>query len=445
MIKEKIEKIKKGELTAEQNVLDFLKVIKEKDSEINAFLAVNENAVDEAKLVDEKIKKGTAGKLAGLAIAIKSNINVLGLPASCASKTLENYNATYDADVIEKIKAEDGIIIGMTNMDEFACGISGETSAFGNTLNPVDKERVPGGSSSGSAAAVAAEMCDIALGSDTGGSIRNPASHCGVVGIKPSYGRVSRYGLIDLAMSFDQIGPLCKDLYGCALMIEIISGKSNYDATTYDEKVDEYTKFSEGKLKIGIVKGVKELCMNKEIYEIVEKKIKQITEKPVEVEIKHLNLAVQTYYPIVYTEFFSSTRKFDGRKYGKKIEEVCGEEVLRRILGGKEISLAEHDGKYYKKALQVQKMIRKEFEEAFKKVDVILLPVTPSLPHKFGEKIDVKTAYTMDAFTSPANIAGICSGVVNAGKIGETPIGIQVLAKAFDEKKMFDTLYQLEK
>lgn len=446
MIKEKLDKIKKGELSAEQNVLQFLKVIQEKDKEINAFLAVNENAAEEAKKLDDKIRKGEkVGKLAGLAIAIKSNINVIGLQTSCASKTLEDYKATYDADVIEKIKAEDGIIIGMVNMDEFASGISGETSAFGKTLNPTDKERVPGGSSSGSAAAVAANMCDIALGSDTGGSIRNPASHCGVIGIKPSYGRVSRYGLIDLAMSFDQIGPLCKDLYGCALMMEVIAGKSEYDTTTYNKPVDDYANFSDQKLKIGIVKGAKELCKKKEIYDLVEKKIKQISDDPIEIEIKHLKLAVQTYYPIVYTEFFSGTRKFDGRKYGKKIEENCGEEVLRRILGGREISLAEHHGKYYKKALQVQKMIIKEFEEAFKKVDVIILPVTPDIPHKIGEEIDVNTAYAMDAFTTPANLAGICAGTVNAGKIDNTPIGVQVLAKSFNEKTLFDSLHMLSK
>src|SRR3990167_4255851 len=216
MLQEKISKIKKGGLSAVENISNFLRIIKAKNGKINALLYVNENALKEAAEVDKKIRQKKAGKLAGLAIAVKANISVLDFPVSCASRTLENYSGTFDADVIKKIKAEDGIIIGMANMDEFACGASGETSAFGPTDNPAAPGRIPGGTSSGSAAAIAAGMCDLALGSDTGGSIRNPASHCKVVGIKPTYGRVSRYGLIDLAMSLDQIGPMAKEVYGAA-------------------------------------------------------------------------------------------------------------------------------------------------------------------------------------------------------------------------------------
>ena len=209
MIKEKLARIKKGELTAEENIKSFLEVIKKEDKKINAVLYVDEKgAIAHAKEVDKKIKSGKAGRLAGLGIIVKSNISVIGMPISCASKTLEDYYGTYDADVIQKIREEDGIIIGLANCDEFASGSSGENSAFGETQNPAAPGRIPGGSSSGSAAAIAADMCDIALGSDTGGSIRTPASHCGIIGIKPSYGRVSRYGLADLSMSLDQIGPL---------------------------------------------------------------------------------------------------------------------------------------------------------------------------------------------------------------------------------------------
>ncbi len=328
MIKEKLADIKSGKLSAKENIENFLKIINEKNKKINAFIYVNKDAVNQAKEVDKKIKQGKAGKLAGLAIAVKSNINVVDMPITCASKTLENYYGVFDSDVVKRIKQEDGIIIGMTNMDEFAAGMSGESSYFGPTINPVCPERVPGGSSSGSAAAVAAGMCDIALGSDTGGSIRNPASNCGIVGVKPSYGRVSRYGLIDLSMSFDQIGPLCQDVYGCALMLEIIAGKSDYDSISYDRPVENYTNFKKtDKLKIGLSPDFEKLCKDKRIYSLIkscaEKLAKETNSKIKKINLKYVDLAVQTYYPIVYVEFFSGTRKFDGRKYGRKIEDSC--------------------------------------------------------------------------------------------------------------------------
>jgi len=448
MIQEKLEQIKKGELTAEKNISDFLKKIEKENAKLNIFLHINKDAVKQAKAVDKKTKKG---RLAGLGIAVKANINVKGMPVSCASKTLESYNATYDAEVLEKIKKEDGIILGIVNMDEFACGSTGETSAFKPTQNPAAKGLIPGGSSSGSAAAVAADFCDIALGSDTGGSIRNPASHCGVIGVKPSYGRVSRYGLIDLAMSFDQIGPLCKDTYGVALMMEIIAGKSDLDAITYDKPVDSYTKNLEHpakSLRIGLSSDFKKLCKDKKIYELIEKKAKELAEKTnskiKNINLKYVDLGVATYYPIVYTEFFSGTRKFDGRRYGKKIEDSCGEEVLRRILGGKEISKAEYHGTYYRKALAAKELIKKEFESAFKQVDIILTPVTPKLPYKMGENMKLEDVYAFDAFTVLANLAEICAGVVPAGKIDNAPVGIQIMAPPFKEESLLKTMRCLE-
>jgi len=451
MIKEKLIKIKKGELKAVDNIKQFLKTIEKKDKKINAFICINKHAIKEAEEVDKKIKKGKAGKLAGLAIAIKSCINVKGLHITCASKTLENYEGTYDADVIEKIKAEDGIIIGMTNMDEFACGSSGESSAYGVTDNPAAPGRIPGGSSSGSAVAVAADMCDIALGTDTGGSVRNPASHCGIVGIKPSYGRVSRYGLIDLSMSLDQIAPLCKDVYGCALMLEVIAGKSDYDSITYDEPVKKYAKFSVPKsIRIGLSPDFQTLCKDKKIYKLIkqaaEKLAKELNAEIKEINLKYVDLAIQTYYPLVYVEFFSGTRKFDARRYGHKIEDVCGEEVLRRILGGEEISKAEYHGKYYRKALQVKKLIKKDFYDAFNQVDIIISPTTPVLPHKIGTKItDPKVMYAYDAFTIPANLAEICAGVIKAGEIDNIPIGLHIMAPAFREDILFNVLSVWEK
>ena len=452
MLKEKIDSLKKGGLSAAENVESFLKVIKKSDEEINAFIHVNESALDDAGEVDKKLKKGKAGRLAGLAIAVKSNISVAGLPITCASKTLENYHGTFDADVIQRIRADDGIIIGMANMDEFACGSSGESSVFGPTDNPAAPGRIPGGTSSGSAAAVAAGMCDLALGSDTGGSIRNPASHCGVVGIKPSYGRVSRFGLIDSAMSFDQIGVMSNDIYGCALLMEVISGKSAYDTVTSEVAVSKYSEAVGKKLKklrIGVSSDFRKLCTDGRIYSLVLEKVSKLAagtgSKVVDISLKYVDLSIQAYYPIQYVEFFSGTRKFDGRKYGKKIEDSCGEEVLRRILGGMEISKAEHHGTYYRKSLMAKRIITRDFEAAFMDVDVIMLPTTPVLPHKLGTKItEPKVMYAYDAFTIPANLAGICAGVVNAGRIDSIPVGIQVMAPAFKEELLVNVLSACE-
>ncbi len=452
MLEQKIAKIKRGELSSVENIKNFLGVIKEKNGRVNALLYVNENALKEAAAVDKKLKLKKAGRLAGLAIAVKANISVVDFPVSCASRTLEGYSGTFDADVIKKIRAEDGIIIGMANMDEFACGSSGESSAFGATDNPAAPGKIPGGSSSGPAAAIAAGMCDIALGSDTGGSIRNPASHCGVVGVKPSYGRVSRFGLVDMAMSFDQIGPLSSDVYGSALMMEVISGKSARDATTFEKPVPSFTsslKKKVGGLKIGLSGDFEKLCSDRRIYEKVQAAAEKLAggenSKIVDVNLKYVNLAIQTYYPIVYVEFFSGTRKFDGRKYGKKIEDACGEEVLRRILGGREISNAEYHGKYYRKALAVRELITKDFENAFKNVDVILSPTTPMLPHRLGGRItDPRVMYAYDAFTIPSNLAGNCAGVVPIGTVEGIPVGLQIMAPSFREDLLLQAMKAVE-
>ncbi len=435
---QKVKMIKEGKLSAEENVKYFLdKIAKDnkKGKEINALLQINDAALLESKEVDSNIRRGKAvGKLAGLAVAVKANINVFGLNASCASKTLEDYKAGYDASVIEKIKKEGGIIIGICNMDEFAAGGSGENSAFGITKNPAALDRIPGGSSSGSAASVAANFCDVALGSDTGGSIRNPASHCGIVGIKPSYGAVSRYGLIDLAMSLDQIGVLSKDVEDAKLIFEVIYGKDEKDATSREIFKEEKL----GKIKIGVVK----VGANKEILDLVDKKIKEVCKKQgwneEKIEIKYLDLGIQTYYPICYVEFFSGTRKFDGRRFGKKIEESCGEEALRRILGGGMICQEEFSGRYYKKALDAKKILTQEFASAFEKVDVIILPTVPRLPHKFKEKISLEDMYNYDTLTVLANIAEIPAMSIPAGKIDNIPVGIQLMCAKGRDFKMIN-------
>jgi aspartyl-tRNA(Asn)/glutamyl-tRNA(Gln) amidotransferase subunit A len=428
------------------NVQKYLDKIRRENKKMNIFLHFNENALNEAKLIDERVKKtGKKGRLYGKVIGIKSNINVKGLIANCASKVLDNYVSTYDATVIEKIRKEDGIIIGMLNMDEFAAGGSGEKSAFGCCVNPAAPERIPGGSSSGSAASVAAGFCDLSLGSDTGGSIRNPSSNCGVIGVKPSYGLVSRYGLIDLSMSLDQVGPIGNNVEDVALLLDVIKGKDERDSMSIESDKIEIKKL--GKINVGVlrIKGV-----DKRIQELVDKKIDNLKKENnwnvKEIEIKHIDLAVQTYYLLVYSEFFSATRRFDGRRYGKKIEDHCGEEVLRRILGGSEITKAEFANAYYEKALKIKELIKEEFEKVFESYDCVILPTVPSLPWKVGQgnKMKPEEEYAFDALTIPANLAEICAISMPIGKIEGIPVGMQVFCGKGEESKMFSISKKVE-
>ncbi len=428
----------------------YLEEIKKNDksgNKINSFLQLNPNALNEAKEIDEKIKKGNAGKLAGKIIGVKANINVKGLNASCASKTLENYESTYDATIIKKIKDEDGLIIGMTNCDEFACGWSGETSAFGPTKNPQALKLVAGGSSSGSAASVSANFCDIALGSDTGGSIRVPASHCGVVGVKPTYSSVSRYGLIDMSMSLDQIGPMTKNVNDAALIFDVIRGQDDRDSISQDEKFD-FKKID--KIPKNITIGVLDFKISdKRISDLVNFKIEEVVKKYnwkiKKIKMKYIDFAIATYFPLVFVEFFSATRRFDGRRYGKKIEDVCGPEVLRRILGGLEISKAEYGGRYYHKALQAKKLIEEEITQIFKNIDCLISPVVPRLPHKIGEKISSEEMFQYDALTSPMNLAGNCALSLPIGKIENIPVGMHLACDKFEDEKMFQIARSIEK
>jgi len=444
--------MEKVKMNPQEKLKKYLKEIEKNDkrgNRINAFLQLNPKALEEARVIGNKKKKG---KLAGKIIAVKANINVKAMNVSCASKTLENYRAPYNATVIKKIKKEDGLIIGVTNMDEFACGSSGETSAFGPTKNPQNLELIPGGSSSGSAAAVSAGFCDMALGSDTGGSIRNPASHCGVVGIKPTYSSVSRYGLIDLSMSLDQIGSIAKNVSNAALLLNIIRGKDENDSIsqfppTQNPKID-LAKIE--KIPKDITIGILDFKIkDKGIQELIEKKINEVAKKyswkVKKIKLNYIDLAIETYYLLVYVEFFSATRRFDGRKYGKKIEDVAGPEVLRRILGGSEISKAEYHGRYYHLALKAKKLIEQEFEKAFEKVDCIISATVPRLPHKIGEKISLEDMYGYDALTIPSNLAGNCAISIPCGKIDSMSIGMQIICDRFKEQKMLQIARSFEK
>jgi len=454
---EKLNSIRNQEITAKENVENYIKVIEEKNEDINSFLEINkEDAIAKAEEIDKKIQNGEdVGALAGLVFGIKANINVEDFIISAASKTLEDYIGSYDATVVKKIKEEDGIILGINNMDEFAAGSSTETSYYGPVNNPSAPGRIPGGSSGGSAAAVASEMCDIAIGSDTGGSIRNPSSHCGVLGFKPTYGAVSRQGLLDLSMSLDQIGPMARDITGITLALDTIIGYDPTECTTLKWDAPDFTKIAqevkdsekplEG-MKIATCKEFKDVT-DDNINEIVDKAISKLEDlgaEVVELSFDYIDICLPTYYLINYVEFFSATRKYDGRKYGSRIEEVCGEEVLRRIKIGSYISQQEFSGKYYKKALQARSLIRDEINKMLEDVDLIVSPTVPKLPHKLGEELEPMEMYAYDVLTVIANLAGIPASSIKAGEVDNIPVGLQMQAKPQDDAKIIQAMAAFE-
>lgn len=449
---EKLNSIKNQEMTAKDNVEQFIHIIDEKNDSINAFLEKNyEKAIEQAEEIDRKIADGEeVGALAGLVFGIKANINVEDIIISAASKTLDNYIGSYNATVVENIIREDGIIIGINNMDEFAAGSSTETSYFGPVQNPGAPGRIPGGSSGGSAAAIASGMCDISIGSDTGGSIRNPASHCGVAGFKPTYGLVSRQGLLDLSMSLDQIGPLSKDVSGIALSLNTLVDYDSTECTSLKEKNIDFTSVLdetslEG-MKIAVCKEFIDVT-DEEINKVVNKAIQKLVDagaELVEVSFDNIDLCLPTYYLINYVEFFSATRKYDGRDYGYRIEDVCGEEVLRRIEIGSYISQKEFSGKFYKKALQARSLIRSEINAMLENVDLIVGPTVPKLPHEIGTELSPLEMYAYDILTVIANLAGIPAASIKAGEVDGIPVGLQIQAKPLDDLKIIKAMSVLE-
>jgi len=457
------EGIKRKDFSVLELTQQYLKKIEENEKNIKAFLTLNsENALSQAKIIDERIRKNEKiSILAGIPCAIKDNILVKGVRCTAGSKILENYVAPYDATVIKKLKSEGCVILGKTNLDEFAMGSSTENSAFGPTKNPHDITRVPGGSSGGSAAAVAAEMCLFSLGSDTGGSIRQPASFCGVVGLKPTYGAVSRYGLIAFASSLDQIGPITKTVEDTEIVFEAIKGKDLLDSTSVESEI-ENQKLKIENLRIGVPKEYFIKGIDKGVEKIIRLAIKKYTDLGVKIEeinLPHAEYALPCYYIIAPSEASANLARYDGIKYGYSIsnnptiqqsnnlidvylesrEDGFGDEVRRRIMLGTYALSAGYYDAYYLRAQKVRTLIKEDFELAFKKVDVILTPVTPTVAFKIGEKIsDPLQMYLSDIFTVSVNLAGLPAVSLPCGKIGNLPVGLQIIGKPFHEFEILE-------
>ena len=455
-------KVRLGELKAEELTKECINKIKESNSETNAFLEIFEqSALKQARAVDAK-EPSKRGKLAGVCVAIKDNILYEGHTVSCASKMLENYKAPYNAFVVEKLLAEGAIIIGRTNMDEFAMGSSNENSAFGLVKNPLDLERVPGGSSGGSAAAVAAGMVSMALGSDTGGSIRQPAAFCGIYGMKPTYGSVSRYGLVAFASSADQIGPLTADLRDNALLLEVLSGHDPKDSTSSQRPAFKMAELETKALTVGVPSDFLE-NLNPGIRAFLDKAKEVLSGKGVnfkDISLPYAKYASPCYYILTSSEASSNLARFDGLRYGYKDESAqnledaylkdrakFGPEVKRRIMLGTFSLGSAHAEDYYLKAQKVRALIANDFVEAFKQVDAILMPATPNTAFKLGEKTeDLISLYLSDLYTAPANIAGLPALSFPYGKDEKgLPVGLQLYGNYFDEAKLYALAALLEK
>lgn len=456
-----------GELTAVQIVNSFFERIEKVDNKIKSFVSLRkEAALKEAFLLDEKKKSGIKlGVLAGIPLAIKDNILMEGQISTSCSKILENYEGIYDSTVVKKLKEQDAIIIGVTNMDEFAMGSTTKTSHYHMTSNPWDLERVPGGSSGGAAASVAALEVPLSLGSDTGGSVRQPASFCGVVGLKPTYGRVSRYGLMAFASSLDQIGPIAKNIEDIAICMNVIAGYDDFDATVCDIPVPDYTEFLNKDikgLKIGLPKEYFIDGLNAGVKTVVDaaiEKFKTLGAEIVEVSLPHTKYAVPTYYVLAPAEASSNLARFDGIRYGYRAKnysnledlyiktrtEGFGVEVKRRIMIGTYVLSAGYYDAYFKKAQKVRNLIKQDFEKVLSTVDVILAPVAPNTAFKLTDKKSPIELYLEDIFTISANLAGVPAISFPAGLTENLPVGVQLIGKAFDEGTLIKAVSAFEK
>ena len=449
--------IRTGELTSREVTSAFIDAIKAEDSKYNSYITIAEDAVEQAEKIDEKIRSGElTGPLAGVPIAVKDNICTKGMLTSCASKMLSNFIPPYDATVVKKIKDEGMVILGKTNMDEFAMGSTTETSYYGPTVNPCGENRVPGGSSGGSAASVAADLAPIALGSDTGGSIRQPASFCGVTGLKPTYGTVSRYGLVAFASSLDQIGPIGKTAIDCAALFNVICGIDERDQSSAGSSkidVEEVSSFDVKGKKIGIPNEYMGEGIDADVKARVTEAVKFFEDEGAIVEtfdMPIIEYAIPTYYIIACAEACSNLSRYDGVKYGfrpedaenlmdlyiKSRSEGFGMEVKRRIMLGNFVLSSGYYDAYYNKALQAKALIKKAFDEAFAKYDVVIGPVAPTTALKAGESLsDPLKMYLGDICTVLINIVGLPAVSVPCGNDSEgLPVGMQIIGKHFDEQ-----------
>ncbi len=457
------QKLLKKEVSALELTQEYLQRAEKENKKINGFITISkEKALDEARKVDKNVADHKPlSVISGIPVGIKDNILVKDIKCTGGSNILSNYIAPYDATVVKKLKKEGAVILGKANMDEFAVGSSGEHSAFGPTKNPYDIERVPGGSSSGPAAIVSDNLVVYSLGSDTGGSIRLPASFCGVVGFKPSYGMVSRSGLMAMSSSLDQIGPLAKTVSEAQIIFNVIRGKDSKDSTTIDVAPKE-NKIDLSRLRIGLAKeyfeGVDDRIVNR-VNEVI-KKIEKKGAVVKDISLPHTKYALATYYVIMTAELSSNLARYDGIKYGysakleqndlmnvylKSRETGFGDEVRRRIMLGTYVLSAGYYDAYYVRAQKVRTLIKQDFEESFKKVDIIITPSSPTLPFKLGEKInDPLTMYLSDILTVPLNLAGLPGISIPCGLIDGLPTSFQVIANNFEDDKLLEISKSLE-
>jgi aspartyl-tRNA(Asn)/glutamyl-tRNA(Gln) amidotransferase subunit A len=461
------ELLSKKEVTSKEITESTLKRIESVEGKVNAYTTLTpELAIKQATQADKNIGQGKLSTLTGIPLAIKDVLCIQGVKTTCGSKILGNFIAPYDATVIKKLREKDVVFIGRTNMDEFAMGSTTETSHFGTTRNPWDLERIPGGSSGGSAAAVSADECIGALGSDTGGSIRQPAACCGLVGLKPTYGRVSRFGLVAFASSLDQIGPMTKDVKDAAILMNEICGYDPLDATSVDTEVPDYTQVLGREVKgmsVGIPREYFIEGLDREVEGSIREAVKVLEGLGMEIKevsLPHTEYAVAVYYLIAPAEASSNLARYDGVRYGYRTPEDVGlldmykrsrsegfgAEVKRRIMLGTYALSAGYYDAYYKKASQVRTLIRNDFEKAFKECDVIVTPTYPTTAFKIGEKVDDPLKlYLSDIFTIPANLAGIAGISIPCGLSSEgLPIGLQILANFFQEEKLLKVAHAYE-
>ncbi|MCE9652458.1 MAG: Asp-tRNA(Asn)/Glu-tRNA(Gln) amidotransferase subunit GatA [Nitrosarchaeum sp.] len=459
--------VKSGNLSAEDFIAKTMERIQNIDGNLHAFLSLNDKAVDQARDIDKKIKSGEkVGECFGMPISIKDNICIKDTKTTCASKMLENFIAPYDATVITKLKQQDAIFVGKVNLDEFAMGLSTEFSAYGPSKNPWNTDYVPGGSSGGSAVSVSAFECVTSLGSDTGGSVRNPASFCSTVGYKPTYGLISRYGLISYANSIEQIGPLTRTVEDAAFMLNLITGLDPNDNTTVNNRDEDYLKDInsgiEGK-KIGIIKEMIGEGIDPSVLSATKNAISKLEGLGAtceEISLDMVKYSVAAYYTITATEAGSNLARYDNLRYGydfsvegfefnsyiKKARKKLGPEVTRRMILGGFVPSAGHAGKYFLKALKVKNKLTREINDVFKKFDLLISPTVPVLPFKIGEKINDPVAlFLIDINTVTANLTGKPAISIPYAISNGLPIGIQLIANSMDDKLLLQAAYALEK